>query len=356
MSPLDFYIKELSVSLIKKQDLEETITILKDEGITHGFELGYIVYNTIKDLNPEHEHLKIELLNRLKIGDYKEQDQYNMHESPFKDLTVLNDFIKEATIHLIQAKIEDSSSIIFQIQNKFQSAYVIYNIINNLDSYLKDYPDLNIVKNEFLKEISEDWKRPLPVIREFEEKAALKDLHDKKLNYFIQKANTSLIINKDIKNTLNILRDEVFQFVNGFEAAFVVYQINQELKKNINNKPELITIKDDFMNELKKGQSKASVETDSDEFPRSNDSLDIFLKESVVSLIQYGNINNTMNILRQIQNTFQTAYIIDCLINTLDSYLPDYPAAEKIKHDFLKEIKSGEHEFVFQHNNKKFKF
>lgn len=255
MSPLDFYIKELSVSLIKKQDLEETITILKDEGITHGFELGYIVYNTIKDLNPEHEHLKIELLNRLKIGDYKEQDQYNMHESPFKDLTVLNDFIKEATIHLIQAKIEDSSSIIFQIQNKFQSAYVIYNVINNLDSYLKDYPDLNIVKNE-----------------------------------------------------------------------------------------------------LKKGQSKASVETDSDEFPRSNDSLDIFLKESVVSLIQYGNINNTMNILRQIQNTFQTAYIIDCLINTLDSYLPDYPAAEKIKHDFLKEIKSGEHEFVFQHNNKKFKF
>lgn len=355
MSQLDFYIKELSVSLIKKQDLEETITILKDEGITHGFELGYIVYNTIKDLNPEHEHLKIELLNRLKIGDYKEQDQYNMHESPFKDLTVLNDFIKEATIPLIQAKIEDSSSIIFQIQNKFQSSYVIYNVINNLDSYLKDYPDLNIVKNEFLKEISEGWKRPLPVIREFEEKAVLEDLHDKKLNYFIQKANTSLIINKDIKNTLNILRDETFQFANGFEVGFVVYQVNKQLKNNIDSDPELATIQYEFMSELKKGQSEAFIESNPEKISKKNDTPDIYLKESIVSLIQYGNINYTMNILRQIQNTFQKAYVIDGLINTLDSYLPDYPRAAKIRHDFLTEIKSTGHEFMFQDNNKKIK-
>ena len=62
-----------------------------------------------------------------------------------------------------------------------------------------------------------------------------------------------------------------------------------------------------------------------------------------------------MNILRQIQNTFQKAYVIDGLINTLDSYLPDYPRAAKIRHDFLTEIKSTGHEFMFQDNNKKIK-
>ena len=355
MNELDLYIKEATVSFIKKQDLEETINILTNENITHGFVLGYIVYTIIKKLNAEQQHLKYELLNKLKIGEYKQRNEYEMHESP-KHLATLNDFIKDATIALIQGKIEDSSSIIFQIQNKFQSSYVIYNVINNLDSYLTDYPDLNIVKNEFLKEISEDWKKPLPVIREFEEKAAHYDLNEKKLDYFIQKANTSLIIKKDVKNTLDILRNEDFQFANGFETAFLVYQVNQELKKNIDIEPELVRIQYEFMNELKKGQSKTFIESDPDEFPRKHDSLDMYLKESVISLIQYGNINNTMDILRQIQNTFQTAYVIDGLINTLDSYLPDYPKLAEIKYYFLEQIKSGEHDFMFQHNHKKLKF
>jgi len=356
MNLLNLHLKEAKISFIKEKNLEKTMKILTNKDIIHGFELGYIVYNIIQDSNPEQNSLKNELLTKLKKGEYKKPHEYEMHESPFKDLNHLNDFIEEATAQLIHGKINDSCSIIFQIQNNFHSAYVIYQVLNNLDGYLEEYPDLQIFKNEFLKEISEDWKKPLPIIREFEDKAEIYNVHEKKLNYFTQKVIASLIINKDVKSTLEILRNEDFQFANGFENAFLVYQVNQELKKNIDNEPQLATIQYEFMNELKKGQSKAFIENNPDEFPRKNDSLDMYLKESVVSLIQYGNINNTMDILRQIQNTFQTAYVINALINTLDSYLPDYPKLAEIKYYFLNEIKSGEHEFMFQHNNKKLKF
>lgn len=176
MNKLDRLVTLTTSNLIERQDVQEALDALKST--RNGFEAGYVAYNIVTNLSahPNLNSLKDEFLNELKKGEYKKPEEYDQDEAPFKDEEVIQMFINEASVELIQyGRVDDSSDILWQVQNNFQSAYIICEVMKALDNYLPDYPDLQLSKEDFLKHIKEEWNSPLPLIkqRDIEEAEAI---------------------------------------------------------------------------------------------------------------------------------------------------------------------------------------